>query len=364
MISSHGNGLQNAEAEDLAPLVLQRATDADPASAPPEPDSATSGVSDATRAPPHAADGGGAPNDFPGDNGCAHPLPTAAAAAEPAAADPPLRPAGRGRGMLTANRPAAPAAAAPPMAQRVETVHRPTALELAADAADIAVIRDLFGSRAQTLINTLLAFDGFFLWYFHLKQSVEHDAELSVKEAHALESCRRAIDMHEIYERASIRKHGSFMPHAAIYKTPRDILKVGDIWRYCVSALELQNAETKRVAKSGGSCRQQFSTAGTTRRSGRADNVEGVVTATVGYATTQCISTLRKLLGASMLRRGDGIIALPENRRKERLLGVGRTKLNSKLAKMEVLTRDYNPRLDTCIKAFVRLLAAQTTPHQ
>ena len=43
-----------------------------------------------------------------------------------------------------------------------------------------------------------------------------------------------------------------------------------------------------------------------------------------------CISTLRKLLCASMLRRGDGVIALPDCRRKERLLvGVGRTKLES-----------------------------------
>ena len=78
------------------------------------------------------------------------------------------------------------------------------------------------------------------------------------------------------------------MPHGAIFKTTRDILKVGDIWRYCVSALELQNAETKRVAKTGGSCRQQMSSTGQTRRSGRTDTMEGVVTATIGYAT-HCI---------------------------------------------------------------------------
>ena len=160
--------------------------------------------------------------------------------------------------MLTAARPT-PVAATPLTAGA--TTHRPTALELAADQDDLAVIRDLFGSRAQTLINALLSFDGFFAWYFNLKKSVDHNAELSVKEAHALENCRTAIDMHEIYERAAIRKHGSFMVHGAIYKTSRDIIRVGDVWRYCVSALELQNAETKRVAKSGGSCRQQFSTA-------------------------------------------------------------------------------------------------------
>ena len=83
-----------------------------------------------------------------------------------------------------------------------------------------------------------------------MKKSVDHDAELSVKEAHALENCRRAIDMHEIYERCSIGKHGSFMPHGAIFKMTRDIIKVGDIWRYCTSALELQNAETKSVWQS------------------------------------------------------------------------------------------------------------------
>ena len=172
-----------------------------------------------------------------------------------------------------------------------------------------------------------------------------------------MENCRRAIDMHEIYERCAIRKHGSFMPHGAIFKVTRDILKVGDIWPYCLSALELQNAETKRVARSGASFRHQMSSSGETRQRGR-NTDEAVVSATIGYGTTQCISTLKKLLGAQMLRRGDGVIALPDSRRKERLLGVGRTKLTSRV-KMEVLKSDYNPRLDTCIKALVRLLALQ-----
>ena len=37
--------------------------------------------------------------------------------------------------------------------------HMPTAIELAADEADLQIIRDLYGSRAQTIINALLAFD-------------------------------------------------------------------------------------------------------------------------------------------------------------------------------------------------------------
>ena len=66
-------------------------------------------------------------------------------------------------------------------------------------------------------------------------------------------------------------------------------------------------------------------------------------------------------LGANTLRRGDGVIALPESRQRERLLRVGRTKLAAKWVKMEVQERDYNPRSDTCVRAFVRLLAAQNT---
>ena len=62
-------------------------------------------------------------------------------------------------------------------------------------------------------INSLLSFDGFFIWYFNLKESVDHDAPLSEKEAHALKNCQAAIDMMEIFERSSIPKHGSFMPH-------------------------------------------------------------------------------------------------------------------------------------------------------
>ena len=44
----------------------------------------------------------------------------------------------------------------------------------------------------------------------------------------------------------------------------RDILKVGDVWSTDLSPLELQNAETKRVAESGGSRRLEFTAAGQT----------------------------------------------------------------------------------------------------
>ena len=66
------------------------------------------------------------------------------------------------------------------------------------------------------------------------------------------------------------------------------------------------------------------------------------------------------MLATQHLRRGDGIIATPDSRRKERLFGLhsaGRTKYLSGGIKLEkLLSPDYDPRADTCVKAFVRLM--------
>ena len=64
------------------------------------------------------------------------------------------------------------------------------------------------------------------------------------------------------------------------------------------------------------------------------------------------------------LRRGDGPdgIVMPDSRRSERLFGdAGRTSYRSSGVKLEKLEDGYDPREDSCIKAFVRLLAAAAT---
>ena len=74
------------------------------------------------------------------------------------------------------------------------------------------------------------------------------------------------------------------------------------------------------------------------------------------------LSTLNSLLTTQYLRRGDGIIAMPASRRAERVFGAngsGRSRCSSAGVKLESVGADYNPKLDTCIQAFVRLLAAQ-----
>ena len=250
----------------------------------------------------------------------------------------------------------------PGLATEAELLRMPTRLERKCDDADLQVIKDLFGSRAQTLINILLAWDSFFNWYFPLQESIPFLAPMDVREARALENMQLAIEMKEQFERISIRKSGSFLPHAATHKVTRDILSVGDIWATGLDPLELQNAETKRVAESSGSRRLEFSKSGQARHplTSGAQGPAQLVT-TVGYSTTTAVSTLKHLLMQNQLRRGDGLYKVPDSRRTERLMEHGRTKHASTGIKLEklALVEDYSPMQDTSLKAFVRMCAGR-----
>ena len=107
-----------------------------------------------------------------------------------------------------------------------ELPYVPTALERAADPAHLELIRSRYGSRAPTLINVLLAFDGYFNWYYPLFDSIPFRCNMDVRYGRALSNCRTAIDMFEITERVTIHCHKSFLFHGAIFKVSRDILKV------------------------------------------------------------------------------------------------------------------------------------------
>ena len=115
-------------------------------------------------------------------------------------------------------------------AKVAEVKHVPTQIERDSDQESLRKIRARYGSRAQTLINALLAFDAYFRWWYPFKKSIPFMAPMEVREQRALENCRAAIDMHEIYERISINNHGSYLPHGATFKVSRDILLVGDVW--------------------------------------------------------------------------------------------------------------------------------------
>lgn len=80
------------------------------------------------------------------------------------------------------------------------------------------------------------------------------------------------------------------------------------------------------------------------------------------------ISTLKKLLAVQYLRRGDGIIATLEPRREERLFGVsgtGRSTRGRSGVELEKLDGSgHEPENDTCVAAFLRLIAAASSEGQ
>ena len=173
---------------------------------------------------------------------------------------------------------------------------------------------------------------------------------------------QKAIVMTEAFERVSICNHKSFLPHLAIFKVTKNIRDVGDVHAFNLSPLELQNADTKRTASSNGTRTLQTTSVASTKLKGTGTTVD-----TKGYASTMALSTLNHLLVSRYLQNGDGIFATPVSRRAERLFGVHATgrashaRSGDKLSKMLAGDAWYDPRKDTCVKAFVRLMAEVAT---
>ena len=204
----------------------------------------------------------------------------------------------------------------------------PSAIESRCEPADLEMIQKVYGSRARTVIDCLLAWDAYLEWYYPYVRSIPFRCPMSLREQRAFDNMCKAIDMQESFERISINNHKSFCPHIAVYKCTRDILKVGDPWAADLEPLELQNAETKRVASAGGSRRLEFTKAGKTLVGLRGCKQGPMpLTDRKEYSTTCALSTMNNLLVTQKLRRGDGPIVYPKSRRAERLFGeAGRTK--------------------------------------
>jgi hypothetical protein len=250
-------------------------------------------------------------------------------------------------------------------AERAEVQRQPSAVEAAANQESLEIIRKLYGSRAQTLIDILLSFDAYFKWYYPFKRSVPYGSSTLVKEERALSNCRTAIDMQESFERiaAASNGHGSFLAHGAVFKVTRDILEVGDVWAHDLSALKLQNAESKRVFEAGATRHLTMTDTGTTHR--KDSDGEVTVYVTSGYGATAATTTLKKMLIQKTLRVGDGAYSTPVSRRAERLFGEKATG-RSKLVKVEWADSGYgpakyDPASDSCLDAYVRMIAARAS---
>ena len=251
------------------------------------------------------------------------------------------------------------------LAKLASLQHIPTAMEKNANPEHLALIHEVYGSRAQTIINTLLSFDAYFAWYYPLKDLKDIVPFGDDGEEAAYHNIRSAIDLHDITERVTVRNHKSFLFHGAIYKVTRDILKVTNPWAMGIQSLELQNAETKRVASKNGARNIEFRESSLTRvamKHGQAGPMRLTSIAADKKGTTMAISILKFLLSKRHLKRGDGVLKLPDSRQSERVFGegsAGRSKLASAGMKLELLgTEMIPPRGDSCLAAFVREMAA------
>ena len=113
-----------------------------------------------------------------------------------------------------------------------------------------------------------------------------------------------AVDMHEMFERVSLSRHGSFMPHAAIYKIAQSILEVGDVEAFDTSPLEMQNAKTKRKARSTGATNRTTIAEGVSQRGPRKkEGPPGLHTVAATTATT-ATTALKKTVTSNNLQRG------------------------------------------------------------
>ena len=227
----------------------------------------------------------------------------------PASAPAPARPAaGRGRGAFLARAAPAPKGALQPAGGIVVTVaslqhtSRPCIIERDADAADLKIIRELYGSRSQTIINALLSFDAYFEWYYALKEDSPSIFSSKVeREACALDNMQKAIKMHEIFERLAIRNHGSYVVPPARRNLQGDSRHHPGGRRVVFLPLAARAPErrdqadghARRIsAASDVECRADASQ-GAWRRGAGAHHCK-----TKGYSTSMAVSTLKRLLGA------------------------------------------------------------------
>ena len=132
-----------------------------------------------------------------------------------------------------------------------------------------------------------------------------------VREDRTFENMGLAIDMQEIFERVSIRAHGSFLPHGAVddVKTTRDIIRVAEVLEGPARLVEPQRSPPSERLR-----RSRF-----------------------------WRSAVRDL----------GVASMPASRVAQRD-GPGRSKRLSAGPSWSQLGGEYDPRCDSCLLAFAR----------
>ena len=94
------------------------------------------------------------------------------------------------------------------------------------------------------------------------------------------------------------------MPHAAIYKITQSILEAGDVEAFDTSPLEMQNAETKRKARSTGATNRTTIPEGVSQRGPRKKEGPPGLHTVAARAATTATTALKKTVTSNNLQRG------------------------------------------------------------
>jgi len=218
-----------------------------------------------------------------------------------------------------------------------------------------------YGNWAIPAIRRALAFDAYFSWYYAWRNKVPLDAPREDKEKRALENMQLAVDMHEMFERVSLSLHGSFMPHAAIYKIMQSILEVGDVEAFDTSPLEMQNAETKRKARSTCATNRTTIPEGVSQRGPRKKEGPPGIHTVAARAATTATTTLKKVVTSTNLQRGKpgATATIAAERRTEKTFGstgTGRSKPERSGVKLQQTSQEIRPRDDSVLLALTRMI--------
>jgi len=201
------------------------------------------------------------------------------------------------------------------------------------------------------------------LYAYHPDVSLTCSQE--VVDEFALAMCRCSCDYQEMLIRVSAGALKAYYSHGFAKRVIAQIFLVKDMWAYNLSALELNNAATKRTATSNASKHLTTTTEGTTtapagRNQVKAAEEEGStlktkVVITKGYSTSMAYQTVTHRGAALEVKRSGTGIASRETERLFGVFGPGRVKRQRAGPKLANMGKVYlDPIDDTALACFIR----------
>ena len=142
---------------------------------------------------------------------------------------------------------------------------------------------------------------------------------------------------------------------------PESVLEVGDVEAFDTSPLELQNAESKRTARSTGATNHTKIPEGLSQRGPRKKLAAAGLYKVAERAATTASTTLKKVVAIKYLRRGKAgaPATIPAERRTERTFGstgTGRAKLECLGVKLQNSRQETSLRDDSVLLALTRII--------